>query len=109
REGPLPPPPDRPYLPPTEWRQVLGGRRRVEAEGIDILDDAALAVTSYSTEGLALRDASAAGGPLTAVPAQLAGSQRQGARLVVVASGPTQRTRTREPPAGHDRDAPPRP
>src|SRR5438876_2647838 len=107
REGRFHPPPERLYLPPAEWREVLGGRRRVEAEGIDILDDAALAVTSYSTEGLALRDPSAAGGPLAAVAAQLAGWQRQGARLVVVASGPTQRTRTRELLAGHDVDATP--
>ncbi len=64
-------------------------------------------MTSYSTEGLALRDPSAAGGPLAAVAAQLAGWQRQGARLVVVASGPTQRTRTRELLAGHDVDATP--
>ena len=107
REGRFHPPPERLYLPPAEWREVLGGRRRVEAEGIDVLDDAALAVTSYSTEGLALRDPSASGGPLAAVAAQLAGWQRQGARLVVVASGPTQRTRTRELLAGHDVDATP--
>ncbi|TMA39526.1 MAG: DEAD/DEAH box helicase, partial [Deltaproteobacteria bacterium] len=105
RDGRFHPPPDRLYLSPAAWREGLGGRPRVEAETLDVLDDAALAVTSYSTDGLALRDPAAAGGPLAAVAAQLAGWQRQGARLVVVATGGRQRDRMREMLAGHDIDA----
>src|SRR5206468_3632147 len=69
--------------------------------------DAALVATSYSTDGLALRDPAARDGPLAAVAAELAGWQRQGARLVVVATGAAQRERIRELLAGHDVDAVP--
>src|SRR5206468_688457 len=86
---------------------LLLRRPRVEAEAIDVLDDAALVATSYSTDGLALRDPAARDGPLAAVAAELAGWQRQGARLVVVATGAAQRERIRELLAGHDVDAVP--
>src|SRR5436305_1992525 len=107
REGRFHPPPERLYLPPAAWREGLAGRPRVEAEAIDVLDDAALVATSYSTDGLALRDPAARDGPLAAVAAELAGWQRQGARLVVVATGAAQRERIRELLAGHDVDAVP--
>src|SRR5438128_1854737 len=107
REGRFHPPPERLYLPPAVWREGLAGRPRVEAEAIDVLDDAALVAPSYSTDGLALRDPAAPGGPLAAVAVQLAGWQRQGARLVVVATGAAQRERIRELLAGHDVDAGP--
>src|SRR5207249_1465017 len=105
RDGRFHPPPDRLYLSPAAWREGLDGRPRVEAETLEVLDDAALAVSSYSSAGRALRDPAAAGGPLAAVAAQLAGWQRQGARLVVVATGRRQRDRMRQMLAGHDIDA----
>src|SRR5206468_1101425 len=71
REARFHPPPERLYLRAAAWRALLGGRPRVEVEGLEVLDGDALQATTYATEGLALRTAPCAEGPLRAVAARL--------------------------------------
>ena len=101
RDGRFHPPPERLYVRPSAWRATLGDRPCIEAEGLDLLSDDSLRATSYSTESLALRTAPAAEGALTPVAARLTGWQREGARLVLVATSAAQRDRLQGLLAGH--------
>src|SRR5207244_7080764 len=83
REARFHPPAERLYLPATAWRAALAGRPRVEVEALEVLDGGALQATSYATEGLALRTAPGAEGPLGAVAARLRDWQREEVRPVV--------------------------
>jgi transcription-repair coupling factor (superfamily II helicase) len=93
REGRFHPPPEALHVSPAAWRAAIAGRPRVESEALEVLEQGTLAVTTYSTDGLALRTAPGAEGPLAAVAARLAEWQRDGMRLVLVGSTETQRDR----------------
>src|SRR6185295_10266048 len=80
---------------------AIAGRPRIEAEPLELVDDAAIGATSYSTEGLALRAAPGVDGPLAAVTARIAGFQRDGARVVLVGTTEPQRDRLVALLAGH--------
>src|SRR5438034_716359 len=101
REARFHPPPERLYLPAAAWRALLGGRPRVEVEALEVLDGDALHATTYATEGLALRTAPGAEGPLGAVAARLRDWQREDVRPVLVATTESQRDRAVALLAGH--------
>jgi transcription-repair coupling factor (superfamily II helicase) len=100
-EGRFHPPPERLYLAPPAWRATIADRPRVFAEDLELLDDDALRATSYSTDGVALRTAPTSDGPLAGAAARLTGWQREGARLVLVASNAARRDRMQALLAGH--------
>src|SRR3989442_8036739 len=95
------PPAERLYVPAGAWRAALAGRPRVEVEALEVLDGGALHATSYATDGLALRTAPGAEGPLAAVAARLRDWQREEVRPVVVATTESQRDRAGALLAGH--------
>ena len=101
REARFHPPPERLYVPAATWRAALDGRARVEAEALEVLGSDALHATSYTTEGLALRAAPGAEGPLGAVAARLRDWQREDIRPVLVATSESQRDRMVALLAGH--------
>src|SRR5262249_55417166 len=101
RDGRFHPPPEGLYVRPSGWRTMLESRPVVEVEGLDLLADDSLKVTSYSTEGLGLRTGPAAEGALAPVVTRLTGWQREGARLVLVATSVPQRDRLQGLLAGH--------
>jgi transcription-repair coupling factor (superfamily II helicase) len=101
REARFHPPAERLYVPAGAWRAALAGRPRVEVEALEVLDGGALHATSYATDGLALRTAPGAEGPLAAVAARLRDWQREEVRPVVVASTESQRDRAVALLAGH--------
>ncbi len=98
------PEPERLYLDPAAVRAALGGRPRVEVEGLEELAGDALRVTAYATDGVSLKTTPSADGPLAAVAAQLVAWQKDGARLVVVATSDVQRDRLRALLAPHGID-----
>ncbi len=101
REGRFHPPAGTLYVAPGAWRQAVDARRRVEVETLDVLDEDVLAATSYATEGLALRTAPGADGPLAAVAARLAEWQGDGVRVVLVGATESQRDRMVALLSGH--------
>src|SRR5206468_12461768 len=101
REGRFHPPPDALYVAPAAWRKLLARRLRVDVEALDVLEGAPLQATTYGTEGLALRTAPGAEGPLGAVAARLGEWQREGTRLVLVGATESQRDRIVALLAGH--------
>src|SRR5262249_26853562 len=92
-EGRFHPPPERLYVTPAGWRGVLGDRPRVEIEALEELEGETLRATTYATDGLALRTAPGADGPLAAVASRLRAWQAEGARLVLVGATESQRDR----------------
>ncbi len=101
RDGRFYPPPDRLYLDPPAWRAALAGRPRVELESLEELAGDGPRAVTYSTDGLALRGAPSADGPLAQVAAQLVEWRRAGSRLVAVATSDVQRERLQRLLAGH--------
>jgi transcription-repair coupling factor (superfamily II helicase) len=95
------PPPERLYVDPPALRAALAGRPRVEVESLEELAGDGPRATTYSTDGLALRGAPSAEGPLAHVVAQLRTWQEDHHRLVVVASSLMQRERLQTLLAGH--------
>jgi transcription-repair coupling factor (superfamily II helicase) len=95
------PPPERLYVDPPALRAVLAGRPRVEVESLEELAGDGPRATTYSTDGLALRGAPSAEGPLAHVVAQLRTWQEDHHRLIVVASSLMQRERLQTLLAGH--------
>ncbi|MGH7896103.1 MAG: CarD family transcriptional regulator, partial [Candidatus Binatia bacterium] len=83
------------YLAPAEWRARLGRWPRIEVEGLESLVGDDLRAMTYSTDGIALRGAATSDAPLKAVADRLHEWQRDGARLVVVATTPARRDRLR--------------
>jgi transcription-repair coupling factor (superfamily II helicase) len=107
KEGRFHPPATALYVPPADWRAGLSGRPRVESETLELLEHGTLSVTTYSTEGLALRTTPGADGPLSAVASRLAEWQRDGVRLVLVGSTEAQRDRLVALLGGHGLQASP--
>ena len=105
RDGRFFPPPERLYLGPSAWRGLLEGRPRVEVESLEELAGEGPRATTYSLDGLALRGAPSADGPLTQVTAQLKAWQEERQRLVLVAAGEAHRDRLLALLAGHGIDA----
>jgi transcription-repair coupling factor (superfamily II helicase) len=101
REGRFHPRPEALYVAPGAWRAALEGRPRIDAEALDVLEEKRLAATTFTTDGLALRTAPGADGPLTAVAARLAAWQGEGARLVLVGATESQRDRIVALLSGH--------
>src|SRR5262249_33681935 len=101
REGRFHPPPEALYVAPGAWRKLLVPRLRVDVEALEVLEGDAQHVTTYATEGLALRTAPGADGPLAAVAARLSEWQGEGARLVLVGGAESQRDRIVALLAGH--------
>ncbi len=99
------PQPERLYLDPAALRATLAGRPRVEVEGLEELAGDALRATAYGTDGVSLRTGPSADGPLGAVTAQLTAWQKDGARLVLVATSDVQRDRLRALLEPHGIDA----
>jgi transcription-repair coupling factor (superfamily II helicase) len=92
-DGRFHPPLEALYVRPSAWRTAIASRPRVESEMLDAVDGGALRATTYATEGLALRTAPGADGPLAAVAARLAAWERDGTRLVLVGATASQRDR----------------
>ena len=85
--------PEEIHVTPGAWRAALAGRPRVDVEALDLLEGDGLQATTYATEGLALRTAPGAEGPLAAVASRFLEWQREGARLVLVGATESQRDR----------------
>jgi len=92
-EGRFHPPPDRLYVTPAGWRAALGDRPRIDVEALEELEGETLRATTYATDGLALRTAPGADGPLGAVASRLRAWQAEGTRLVLVGATESQRDR----------------
>jgi transcription-repair coupling factor (superfamily II helicase) len=95
------PPPEALYVSPARWRVAIEGRPRIDAEGLELLGDDGLKVTTHSTEGLALRSTAGAEGPLAAVALRLKEWKDGGVQLVLVAASESGRDRIVALLAGH--------
>ena len=104
-EGRFHPPAEALYLPPSEWRERLGRWARVEVEGLESLAGDDLRTTTYATDGILVRGATTDDAPLKAVADRLHEWERDGARLVLVATTPARRDRLRALLAPHGIDA----
>src|SRR5262249_57567488 len=82
-------------------RQSSGGSPRVEAETLQVLEAGAIAVTTHTTEGLALRTVPGPDGPLATVATRVREWQDGGTRVVLVGATESQRDRMVALLSGH--------
>src|SRR5581483_9645604 len=101
REGRFHPPPETLYLTPGGWRAGIASRSMVESEALETLAADGLEVVTYATEGLALRRAPGADGPLGSVAARLKEWIGEGTRVVLVGATESQRDRIAALLGGH--------